>query len=93
MDVAVDAAGQHEKPRGVDFGSGARQLSAERDDAAVFHTDVAFADVGGGDDRPAANDQIKFHSAQIPLSVHVDFATAGTQEPCNLRQWTKRVAK
>ena len=65
MDVAVDAAGQNQKARSVDLGSGARQVVGERDDAAVFHADVAFADVSGGDDRSAANDQIKLHSHHL----------------------------
>ena len=63
MDVAVDSAGQDQKARSVDLGGGARQIVGERDDAAVLDADVAFADVGRGGDGPAANDQIKLHSA------------------------------
>ena len=67
MDVAVDSAGQNQETGSVDLGGGARQVFGKRDDPAVFHANIAFADVGGGDDCSAANDQIKFHSAQTPL--------------------------
>jgi hypothetical protein len=65
MDVAVDSAGQHQEPRSVDLGSGARQIVRERDDPAVLHANVAFADVGGGGDGSPANDQIKLHSHHL----------------------------
>jgi hypothetical protein len=62
MDMAVDSAGQDQQARSVDLGSGARKILRQRDDTAVFDAHVAFAHVGGGDDRSAANDQIKLHS-------------------------------
>ena len=80
MDVAVDPAGQDQKAGSVDLGGRARQIVGERDNAALLDADVAFADVGGGDDGPAANDDIKLHVSLPPISSQL------TQESCNLRQ-------
>jgi hypothetical protein len=63
MDMAVDSAGQDQQARSVDLGGGARQIFGKRDDAAIFDAYVAFANVSGGDDRSAPNDQIQVHSA------------------------------
>ena len=62
MDATVDSAGQEQKAGSVDLGRGAREVLRQGDDAAVLHANVAFADVGGGDDRAAPNDQIKLHT-------------------------------
>ena len=70
MDVAVDSAGQNQQARSVDLGGGAWQIVCERDDAAVFHANVAFADVSGGDNRSAADNQIKLHSHHLWLCAH-----------------------
>ena len=61
MDVAVDAAGEHQEARRVDLGGAARQVVGQGDDAAVLDPDVASADVGRRDDGSAANDEIKVH--------------------------------
>ena len=62
--------GKTRRPEASISEAGARQIVRERDDTAVFHANVAFADVSGGDDRSAANDQIKLHSH------HLRFQTA-----------------
>ena len=61
MHVAVDAAGHDQKSRRVDLGGDARQVAGKRGDPSVLDADVAFPDVGCGDDGSAANYEIKFH--------------------------------
>ena len=91
MDMAVDSPGQDQKARSVDLGRGARQVVRQHGDAAVLHADVAFADVGGGDDGPAANDEIKLHSPRLRFSPALASRRGDAkfmqQDPCKLRRW------
>ena len=67
MDVAVDAARQHQQARGVDGAGGRPNVLADRHDPAVANADVAATGVGRGHDGAAADGEIEGHG--YPLLV------------------------
>ena len=66
MDVAVDAARQHQLAGGVDDLLRRAEIVAERRDPAVRDADVAGEGVGGGRNGAAADDGVEGHAA-IPI--------------------------
>ena len=74
MDVAVDAAGQHQLAARVDDLLGLAELRAERRNAPVADADIAGEGVGGGRDRAAADDGVEGHVRSQPASCIPFFA-------------------
>ena len=65
VDVAVDAARQHEQARGVDRARRRPDVLAERHDAAVPDADVASHRVGRGDDGATPDGEVERHGADV----------------------------
>ena len=66
MDVAVDAAGQHQAPGRIDDLGGLAEVVAERHDLLAANADVAGESVGFRRDGAAADDGVEARAHQLP---------------------------
>jgi hypothetical protein len=70
MNMAVDAAGQHQLAGGVDGLLGLAEALAQRRDPPAIDADITLERVGCGGDRAAADDGVEGHGHLLAFSIH-----------------------
>ncbi len=70
MDVAVDAARQHQQTGRIDLARRSLDFGGDRDDAPRADADIRSKRVGSGRNGAAANGKIQLRHFVSPLSIH-----------------------